>query len=948
MHFRQLLYFTMLVFAVLFSPAVHAESDLDEHYVKPVNDAVVYYRYDPVQSNMYESGILHKEGIYNEKGILEINGDQYYLISYLDTRFYVKTSTVVETTFHPNQESAPVLAVDNSEPITNEYYVLYYAAPGADDVQLWYNRDGMDYIAYERFNAPSAKMIMSVPVEQKYYVRALYHGVWINSNQVSVTVSAPYGNIDETKISAPFRVDQGEPVVFSVEAPPHTRFKSVSVSCINGGLIEGIQYFSEYQKNYTVETYQLSCGKYIIQASVDIEPGYTGVDSARQYFYIGDVDMSVSLTADKTKILTGTELMLYCSAKNAEEVWLYKKVDEYNGKNQWRYWNNGIDGVNCIDQWLDTPQTITYWLEARFGNEIVLSEPLEISVLAPYGRLQKPVIHIPYSIPQGEQIIFTVDPIPHADIYYISIRDNQGELYYQSFDAAQAYSGEMENIILSPERETEGTCTVFIRVRGKGATENYLESYFHVGEIDKQTRVMVDRKNVLTNEEVMLSFYAPNADRYQIYEKNENDESIFSYGIGGVDLSWPKEWDEPQTVTYTLKALYGETWREASATIQVGSCGQLNTPVVTVPYQADYGQPVTFSVEQVRDGADYDIRVWKKHGSGANCVGYYQQPGSYTLDHLKKGAYYIEAVVTEKGWQKSEYTGYFHVGEIDRTIDFYAATETVKVQEEYYLYYHVKEADKLTIKNKNTEEVICDHIFMTDSARGILVHEEEAGTVTYELEAIFGSEIIRKEVTVLVTGGEEQLNTPVVNVSGQAIPGKDVILNIDTVPNAQQYIFDVYENNMFCQGGFTKENTITLIADFLPFHGMIRIEVKASGEGYKDSEPSILNIQIGNEITIPILKNLQTFVMPRSLIHVEEQGFEGVGAERIILQDSIKTINSCSFANCKNLQYINLPDSLTYIASDAFEGCDNLFIECSAGSLGEEFARAHGFYPVLK
>ena len=88
--------------------------------------------------------------------------------------------------------------------------------------------------------------------------------------------------------------------------------------------------------------------------------------------------------------------------------------------------------------------------------------------------------------------------------------------------------------------------------------------------------------------------------------------------------------------------------------------------------------------------------------------------------------------------------------------------------------------------------------------------------------------------------------------------------------------------------------------------------------------------------------------MPRSLIHVEEQGFEGVGAERIILQDSIKTINSCSFANCKNLQYINLPDSLTYIASDAFEGCDNLFIECSAGSLGEEFARAHGFYPVLK
>ena len=182
----------------------------------------------------------------------------------------------------------------------------------------------------------------------------------------------------------------------------------------------------------------------------------------------------------------------------------------------------------------------------------------------------------------------------------------------------------------------------------------------------------------------------------------------------------------------------------------------------------------------------------------------------------------------------------------------------------------------------------------------------------------------------------------------QCSKSQNVILNIDTVPNAQQYIFDVYENNMFCQGGFTKENTITLIADFLPFHGMIRIEVKASGEGYKDSEPSILNIQIGNEITIPILKNLQTFVMPRSLIHVEEQGFEGVGAERIILQDSIKTINSCSFANCKNLQYINLPDSLTYIASDAFEGCDNLFIECSAGSLGEEFARAHGFYPVLK
>lgn len=59
-------------------------------------------------------------------------------------------------------------------------------------------------------------------------------------------------------------------------------------------------------------------------------------------------------------------------------------------------------------------------------------------------------------------------------------------------------------------------------------------------------------------------------------------------------------------------------------------------------------------------------------------------------------------------------------------------------------------------------------------------------------------------------------------------------------------------------------------------------------------------------------------------------------------------IERFAFANCSNLQYFNLPDSLTYIAPDAFEGCDNLFIECSAGSLGEEFARAHGFYPVIK
>ena len=87
------------------------------------------------------------------------------------------------------------------------------------------------------------------------------------------------------------------------------------------------------------------------------------------------------------------------------------------------------------------------------------------------------------------------------------------------------------------------------------------------------------------------------------------------------------------------------------------------------------------------------------------------------------------------------------------------------------------------------------------------------------------------------------------------------------------------------------------------------------------------------------------FTLPSALKVIEEEAFEGVTVDKVVIPAGTTTIGSRAFAD-SSLIYIVIPDSVTSIASDAFDGVSGLTIQCSEGSAADTFAEAKGYSTV--
>lgn len=81
------------------------------------------------------------------------------------------------------------------------------------------------------------------------------------------------------------------------------------------------------------------------------------------------------------------------------------------------------------------------------------------------------------------------------------------------------------------------------------------------------------------------------------------------------------------------------------------------------------------------------------------------------------------------------------------------------------------------------------------------------------------------------------------------------------------------------------------------------------------------------QFTIPAIGSLSVLRLPIALRTVEENAFEGINSQAVIIPDGCTSIGSRAFANCKNMIYVRIPASVTFIADDAFAGCDQVIID---------------------
>ncbi len=91
-----------------------------------------------------------------------------------------------------------------------------------------------------------------------------------------------------------------------------------------------------------------------------------------------------------------------------------------------------------------------------------------------------------------------------------------------------------------------------------------------------------------------------------------------------------------------------------------------------------------------------------------------------------------------------------------------------------------------------------------------------------------------------------------------------------------------------------------------------------------------------------IIHPKDSVTLPESLYAIEAEAFVGAGAEEFILPESVSSIGSRAFADCKNLVMVTFLGGEVEIADDAFMGCDDVLILCPEGSSAQAYAKEKG------
>ena len=79
---------------------------------------------------------------------------------------------------------------------------------------------------------------------------------------------------------------------------------------------------------------------------------------------------------------------------------------------------------------------------------------------------------------------------------------------------------------------------------------------------------------------------------------------------------------------------------------------------------------------------------------------------------------------------------------------------------------------------------------------------------------------------------------------------------------------------------------------------------------------------------IPTLNQMATMRLPFSLDKIEEEAFENLACQAIIIPEGCTTIGEHAFAECANLLYVKIPASVKSYPANTFDGCnENLVID---------------------
>ena len=84
-------------------------------------------------------------------------------------------------------------------------------------------------------------------------------------------------------------------------------------------------------------------------------------------------------------------------------------------------------------------------------------------------------------------------------------------------------------------------------------------------------------------------------------------------------------------------------------------------------------------------------------------------------------------------------------------------------------------------------------------------------------------------------------------------------------------------------------------------------------------------------------------IVPAMLKEIETEAFAGIGAESVMLTESVERVDADAFENCPQLKTFIVCGAETEIDNRALSGCDEVIVYAPDGSPAEKFAEYNKF-----
>ena len=840
------------------------------------------------------------------------------------------------------------ITASKTQMMVGDVVQIVVSAPGAEAVRL-YNVTA-DNSWYDEKRGERHEAGYGLTQDRTFYAMALYDGVWVASESITVTVLSN-GKLDAPKVTVPSEVPAGKDVTVSwTEVANAERYWVQLWHDNNGTRGEFIKGFDPEGETFATLEHVLEPGSYRIVV-LAIAEGYENGQSVDTGFTVtGALAAPPILTLDAEKYVYGSKITYTITAEGAEAIRL-------------RYYGIGDDG----DSWnqsfaFDADGTTTVY-EADFytagsfsavasvkvnGLWSAWSEPVPFEVRY-LGELAAPVIEMKGSYAAGEEITVSWNSVENAEGYSVDLYDGTGE-YLRSF-----YPGTGTTVTISEVLEA-GDYQVRVYARTEGYKQSQSTASFRVsGELAAPPVLRLDAETYAAGSKITYTIAAENAELIRLSISGITDEGYpysdsYEFLPDGLTTTEEKYFYTAGSFTAVASVKVNGAWSAWSEPVpfEVRYLGELDAPVLSMRDSYIAGAEIEVSWSAVENAESYGVSLYDSKGNHVKNWWVDVPETSVVVDMaLDAGNYVVSVYARKQGWESSEEARkeFAVTGQLAEGPSFTVESYTVVTGKNATFTVFMEGATKFRL--------LCDERVTEHAA------ENGAATIT---RTLYGShKQVTAQISACVNGiwtdyGPSQtiyiVDKPLLGAVKVTLPeivraGEDIEIIWEPVEHAENYSVmvettdeeTVWYDYIYAE---TEECRTVIPAGELK-QGSYVLHVVAMAQEYSATG---WNTQL--DVQAPLPENAFRYYINSDGAEAQLNEYLGDPVpEELEIPAAIRGATVVSifgplFENGCNGLRITIPASVTYIASDAFDGCTDLTICGYSGSQAEEYAILNG------